>query len=490
MEQVRDWRRLGSALGVGLGITLLLAAEPSPSQTFSLSISQPSAEYTESFEAFPNPERGWFWPFNPYCCSTYRPHRPFDVGVLRRLRGRAEAVTLVRDGVQLGQHMYGPISQETLKKIQADWDAARQAGVKIIVRFLYDWSLNDRDPEEPVIDMHLEQLAPLLAVNADVIAMVEAGLFGGSGEANKSSQGYVYYDQKSGGWQRLSPAGIRLYRKLLSVIPPSRQMLVRYPRFKWDLMGWTPSTARPGADPRIGYHNDGWFGDENHFAFFRLTNERAFTEEDSRYVIVGGEPSMTTATNHDAAASLQQMIKLHQTTLNLNSTDASSVYDRWRMSPQWGDITRRLGYRIALQKVFFDPVAEHPTQVRFTVQLVNRGFASLMNPRPSVLVLRNRSTGAMTRVPLTLDLRRVAPNSEGVLTFAQNVELPPDAAGYDAGLQFPDSSASIAHRAEYALRLATEGIWEPTSGIHWLRIQVGLKAGAPPGPGRRSGVVP
>ena len=72
-------------------------------------------------------------------------------------------------------------------------------------------------------------------------------------------------------------------------------MLVRYPRFKWDLLGWSAATAVPGADPRIGYYNDGWFGDARHFAFFQLANQRSFTDQDSRDVMVGGSPAMPTA---------------------------------------------------------------------------------------------------------------------------------------------------------------------------------------------------
>jgi hypothetical protein len=120
-------------------------------------------------------------------------------------------------------------------------------------------------------------------------------------------------------------------------------------------------------------------------------------------------------------------------------------------------------------------VAEDATQVKFTVQLVNRGFASLVNPRPSILILRNRATGAMTRLPLRLDLRQVAPNSESVLTVSENVRLPQEPAGYDVGLHFPDASPSIAHRVEYTVRLATDGVWEARSGIHWLGIRMESK---------------
>jgi hypothetical protein len=252
-------------------------------------------------------------------------------------------------------------------------------------------------------------------------------------------------------------------------------MLVRYPRFKWDLLGWSAATAIPGTDRRIGYYNDGWFGDGRHFAFFQLANERSFTEQDSRDVMVGGEPSMATATNLDAAASLQEMIKLHQTTLSLNQTDALPVYARWRASPHWNDMTRRLGYRIVLQKVLVEPVAGNPSEVRLTAQLVNRGFARLINARPSVLVLRNRATGAISRIPLRLDLREVAPNSESVLKAVEHVQLPTGPASYDVGLHFPDASPSIAPRVEYALRLASEGLWDPATGIHWLGIEIGSR---------------
>lgn len=459
----------------GLALTFLVAAPAGPKPALTLSVSPSAAQYEESLDIFPNPERGWFWPIDPECCGIDRPHAPLEVSRLKRLRGRPEAITLVRDGVLLGRHMHGPISRQTLNRIQADWDAARRAGMKVIVRFLYDWSLNNRDPEEAIIEGHLDQLAPLLTANEDVIAVVEAGLFGGSGEGNRSDRGYVYYDQGRGGWQRLSEAGIRIYGKLLSRLPPSRQMLVRYPRFKWDLLGWSAATAIPGADRRIGYYNDGWFGDGRHFAFFQLANERSFTEQDSRNVMVGGEPSMATATNLDAAASLQEMIKLHQTTLSLNQTDALPVYERWRASPHWDDMTRRLGYRIVLKKVLVEPVAGNPGEVRLTAQLVNRGFAGLVNPRPSVLVLRNRETGSMGRIPLRLDLRQVAPNSESVLSAVEHVQLPTGPATYDVGLHFPDASPRIAHRVEYALRLASEGLWDPATGIHWLGIEIGSR---------------
>ena len=147
------------------------------------------------------------------------------------------------------------------------------------------------------------------------------------------------------------------------------------------------------------------------------------------------------------------MSKLHQTTLSLNQTDALPVYARWRASPHWNDMTRRLGYRIVLQKALVESVTGNPGEVRLTAQFVNRGFARLINARPSVLVLRNRATGAMTRIPLRLDLRQVAPNSESVLKAVEHVRLPTEPASYEVGLHFPGFLTQ--HRASRRVRPAS-----------------------------------
>jgi hypothetical protein len=81
----------------------------------------------------------------------------------------------------IGQFLNSDISQAYLDEIQANWNAARQAGVKVIPRFIYDWSQENRDASEYWCNRHIDQIAQLLQENADVIAFVEAGFFGGSG---------------------------------------------------------------------------------------------------------------------------------------------------------------------------------------------------------------------------------------------------------------------------------------------------------------------
>ena len=207
--------------------------------------------YEKDDSIFPNPERGFFRAFNPPGQDNHRkgilgdPHVPFRVSELKALRDLPEAITLVRDVIRLGQFWDGDISAQRLADIEADWSAARVAGVKVVPRFVYSWGMENSDPEEATIRRHIEQLRPLMARNADVIAWVQGGFLGGCGEGN-ASEHYLYngWDNGSRKWQKLNEAGRRVYEALLEALPRERFVTLRYPRFKWDMLGWGPSTAQ------------------------------------------------------------------------------------------------------------------------------------------------------------------------------------------------------------------------------------------------------
>jgi hypothetical protein len=89
--------------------------------------------YPASSAALANPERGWIWPYNPECCVTDIPHAPLVASDLQALRTGPDRITLIRDMVQLGMFMTTDISPQMLDEIEADWNEARVAGVKVIV---------------------------------------------------------------------------------------------------------------------------------------------------------------------------------------------------------------------------------------------------------------------------------------------------------------------------------------------------------------------
>ena len=87
-----------------------------------------------------------------------------------------------------------PISQDYLDSMQEDFDAAREAGVKLIPRFAYTVSPRPGDcPEssfcppygdapKEVILQHIDQVGPILTANADVIFTIQMGFIGIWGE--------------------------------------------------------------------------------------------------------------------------------------------------------------------------------------------------------------------------------------------------------------------------------------------------------------------
>ena len=75
-----------------------------------------------------------------------------------------------------------------LALVQADFDAARTAGISIIPRFAYlaggDWPYTPPYGDAPldIVLTHIEQLTPIFQDNADVISVVQAGFVGLWGE--------------------------------------------------------------------------------------------------------------------------------------------------------------------------------------------------------------------------------------------------------------------------------------------------------------------
>ena len=72
-----------------------------------------------------------------------------------------------------------PISEAYLDEhVRYDMQLMRESGMKIIPRFVYNWNVEDYDPSDAPVEWtlaHLDQLAPILRANYDVISHLEAG---------------------------------------------------------------------------------------------------------------------------------------------------------------------------------------------------------------------------------------------------------------------------------------------------------------------------
>jgi len=129
-------------------------------------------------EDFANPERGF------YIARSYNPDnnpQPLNPAQLRRARNNS--MTLMHMDWFLSEFRDRPLSSAMLDRIRADLAAARDTGLKVIGRFLYNSGPEDA-PDAPLARVlaHLDQLRPVLRENSDVLTLLEAGFVGNWGE--------------------------------------------------------------------------------------------------------------------------------------------------------------------------------------------------------------------------------------------------------------------------------------------------------------------
>ena len=457
--------------------------------------------YAPDETLFPNPERGFFQCFNPPGRDDHSkgieapPHPPLRIDELLALRGGPDCITMVRDVVRIGHFWTSDISAARLAEIERDWAAVRKAGMKVLPRFVYSWGMENSDPVEAVVLRHVEQVGDLLHRNSDVIAWLQGGLLGGCGEGN-ASQHYVYdgWDNGSRRWQKLTDSGRRVYQKLLSVLPGQCCMTVRYPRFKWDLLGWDPATARAltrerafdgSPTSRLGYYSDGFMGDEKHYAMFQLSGEGDYTAADTAYSIYEGEVSDDTPYKLQPGQVVHDMQRYHQTALNRDGDGWDKTSATWKTNGDYDVIARRMGYRFRLTQARTPEQAILGGRLDLALEIANSGFGRAINPRAIEIVLR-AIDGRLYSVPHEEArgnrLALPGPGETTTLRISAGVPRTLEAGDYELLLNLPDPAPELYSRPEYSIRLANQAVWESATGFNRLQASVRLAVGATSGP--------
>lgn len=130
----------------------------------------------------------------------------------------------------------------------------RSAGLKTVLRFVYNYPENETDFQNVQdasltrVLAHIEQLAPALQDNADVISVLQGGFIGAWGEWHTSSNGLTD-----------ASARTQVRDALLAAMPTDKFIQLRYPGHvtAWYATAIAPSQAFSGSgQARIGLHND------------------------------------------------------------------------------------------------------------------------------------------------------------------------------------------------------------------------------------------
>jgi hypothetical protein len=419
--------------------------------------------YAELSEPIANPERG-----------LMRVIDVFDRGDIRW--AAASGATLANAHVRLDEYRDRPLVASYLEDLEAGLDDVREAGLKLVLRFQYNAAPRAPDAPLSVVRQHLEQLAPLLARNADVIAVVQAGFLGAWGEGHSSTEGLDTPEARAA-----------VLRGLLDALPAERMVQVRTPAYKEALFPGGPvdeAAAHDGSDrARVGHHNDCFLASDDDDGTYADEPARwkGYVAADGRFTVVGGETCRPNPPRTGCAAALAELRAHHWS--YLNAAYHPDVVAGWKRGGCLDAIARDLGYRLVLRTARF-PAAVMPGET-LALELVieNTGYAAPYNPRPVYLVLGRGATRLALPLP-ALDPRRWHGGTRAVVTASVRIpaELPPGA--YRLALWLPDPSPRLAPRPAYAIRFATRDVWDPDEGVNVLTES--LRVGPAPAPGTRS----
>lgn len=391
----------------------------------------------------------------------------------------------------------GAITQADLNLISADMAKFRQHGFKMIVRFSYgnifrsesDFS---REPEESKMVAHMAQFQSVLADNADVIAVVQAGFIGVWGEWYYSYQFGVNCQKDYGARQRM-------VEHLLVMTPQDRYLQLRTPQYVADYIGGgygkanyldtlTLSQAFTTTDrARLGHHNDAFCNGKENLGTYSSSSttfkqQKAYLAQMGLYAPMGGETCLgtwdngyeTTYTNYNSGEKADaEMQLLHYDYLNCGYSDY--VLNRWKQEYKDGMsyydiVARRLGYRYQLLSASFSSAANPGKSLTVNLNIANQGYSTLYNARTAYIVLVGE--GRTVRLPLTSDPRLW--KSGETMTVSEHLTLPANlpTGTYHLYLYLPDAEAALQTNAAYSVRMANTGIWDASTGYNDLKADV------------------
>lgn len=370
---------------------------------------------------------------------------PGDLDAIREAGG-----TLGFAAVRLDAFRDAALSDALLAALTDGFAAVRAAGLKVIVRFIYNRDAHGVDAPRDQVLAHIWQLQPLLIANADVIAVLDAGFIGAWGEWHTSIHGLDNAADRS-----------TILGALLAAVPASRSIVIRSPAHKKEMFGG-PLTAEAAFDgsgaARVGHLNGCFLASDTDQGTYLEPIEawKAFVAEEGRFVPVGGETCHPNPPRSDCKTATAELARMHWSFLN--SLYHPQVLNAWQDQDCYDEIGQRLGYRLEVIGTSFEAKVAPGGVLHVHVELVNTGYAAMFNARPVLLRL-----GDLV-VETPIDPRRWEPGKPASLTI--EVPIPPTMTpgSHRLSLWLPDAAPSLRHDSRYAVRLANTP-WDPPLNV-------------------------
>ncbi|MEN8124974.1 MAG: DUF4832 domain-containing protein [Bacteroidota bacterium] len=410
--------------------------------------------YQISNEVISNPERGFMhtWP-------VYSEGNAMNVSLLTSLKN--ENVTLILRLYYLENFKDTSLSQTQLDLIKTDFERLRDAGIKCVLRFAYTDQMDGTDAPYNIIELHLDQLKPLITDNADVIAFVQAGFIGSWGEWYYSSNGLTTVENKT-----------LILNKLLEVFPKEIKIQVRTPLYKQEIFEYSTaieSSVGYGTTDiaRVGFHNDCFLASVDDYGTYQnIDQEKRYISNEALFVPTGGEtcpPSGVPTASCTIAEN--EMTLLKWTYLNLDYY--GPVLQEWRNNNCFVDFQKKIGYRFSLESSSLPKEVNANGTFKLNAIINNSGYAPIYRVKNTFLVFRSIENNSEYNKKLNFDIRHIIPKVSFQLTESVNISGIPSGK-YELLLKIEDTSEKISDRPEYCIRLANSTLWEEAKGINKL----------------------
>ena len=397
----------------------------------------------------PNPERGIYLQF-----TSQAEANPLTADNMQSLHEKN--LTLLLRMYYLKTFRDRPLSDKQLDLIRDDFAVMRDAGVKCVLRFAYSEGIGEPDAPIDVVLGHMDQLAPIIRQNADIILAAQAGFVGAWGEWHASTNDLA------------EPSNAKkIVHRWLDMLPETRCVQVRTPRQKWMILDdntpLTKAEAFTGSPKaRIGHHNDCFVSSETDVGTYEnIEAEKRYLSQDTRYVPMGGETcALTKFAQPDNART--EFENLHFTYLNLGWHP--DVIKLWQTEGFFKEVKRRLGYRLSLVSTDVPESVRCDQALKVSFTLENTGFAAPVNPRDVELILVNENNGDGYTMNVPVDPRTWLPGDP--IHVEADLALPGDITpgSYQLFLALPDPEPALNKRPAYAIQLANPGLWKPATG--------------------------
>ena len=390
-------------------------------------------------------------------------------------------MTVYLHSYYLTDYIESDIAQAFLDRLEHNMQALREGGGKAVIRFSYKSNFENKnkpwDATPEWANKHIDQLAPYIQKNSDVIMCVQCGFIGSWGEWYYTTN----YKMNPSKDEDFEPRW-QLLEHLLRVVPEDRQVALRIPAYKRRYLKMhgdtlsSPLTAdeafKPTNKARIAGHNDCFVSSSNDVGTYTSPGDREFWQEDTKYTFMGGETCESSCPNCYASENAIKNMELYHWSY-LNRDYYRKILSTWRTDGKFDEIMRRLGYRLALDKAVLSekPLAGQKFEAWFSLH--NSGFAAPMNKRDLELVFVSVSDPNKKFVyPQTEDPRFWLPGGQHVFTLSCTLD-PAMQGEYNLYLNLPDPYESLHNDPRYSIRFANDAVWDENTGYnHIAKITV------------------